>query len=351
MGKIPPQENNNWTGYMKAVMPGFLLCLGLGSAARLFDQAAVFEHIIFLNYVLIAILLGLFVRNVIPLPELFNPGIDFSAKICLYIGIVLLGARLNLLEIFSIGASALVMVSISITACILLCGFAVKKFEGSERWGHLLGAGVGVCGISAIIALAPIIKVREREIFAAVGAVLLNDIIILTVLPAIGHQFGWGDILFGFMAGVVPSNTAQCIAIGYAYSDGAGAVATVVKSARNALLPLVVLAMAYAYTKKGLPVGEKISVKLLWTKFPKFIVGLLAAALLNTSGMLTVEAVSIAGSLSSWFFVICFAGIGAGINIKETGKQDLSVMAIGIGMAAIIGIYAFLYSSHILLLQ
>ncbi len=350
MGKLPTKESNSWAGYMKTIMPGFLLCLGLGSAARWFDQSVVFEHIFFLNYVLIAILLGLFVRNIIPLPKTFNPGIDFSARTCLFIGIVLLGARLNLLEIFSVGASALVMVSISITACILICGFAGKKLGSSERCGHLVGAGVGVCGISAIIALAPIIKVREREILAAVGAVLLNDIIILAVLPAVGHQFGWGDTLFGFMAGVVPSNTAQCIAIGYAYSDAAGAVATVVKSARNALLPLVIMAMAYVYTKKGLPVGEKVSVKLLWTKFPKFIVGLLAAALLNTFGLLTADAVSIAGSLSSWFFVICFAGIGAGINIKETGKQDLAVMAIGIGMAAIIGVYAFIYSSHILLL-
>jgi len=292
----------------------------------------------------------LLLRNLRPLPEFFNPGVEFSAKTCLYAGIIFLGARLNLLEIFSVGASAIILVMTSITACLYICGKLTGTTHNNERWGHLIGAGIGVCGISAIIALSPVIKAKEKEMLTAVGAVLLNDIILIVLLPAVGNVFNWGDIFFGYMAGVVSSNTAQSIAIGYSYSDLSGSVTTVVKSVRNALMPLFILGMAYLYSKKGLPVGSRVGPKILWDKFPKFIIWFLLAALLNTFGLITGDTVSIAGEISSWFFVVSFVGIGASIDIRQIGIGDLSILFIGLGMAALVGFYAFIYINYILLL-
>ncbi|MGM0652807.1 MAG: YeiH family protein [Bacillota bacterium] len=340
---------NKWFN-LKAVFPGLLTCLMLGVFSRWLDQVALPRDFHIINYVLIAILLGLLIKNLLSLPESFIPGIEFSAKTCLYAGIIFLGARLNLLEVFSVGASAIILVMISITACLYICGRLIGITHNNERWGHLVGAGIGVCGISAIIALSPVIKAKEKEILTAVGAVLLNDIILIFLLPAIGNVFNWSDSFFGYIAGVVPSNTAQSIAIGYSYSDLSGMITTVVKSVRNALMPLFILVMAYLYSKKGLPVGSKISLKILWDKFPKFIIGFLFAVLLNTFSLFTPEMVGIAGEISAWFFVVSFVGIGASIDIKQISIRDLSILFIGLGMAALVGVYAFMYTSYILLL-
>ena len=302
------------------------------------------------NHVLIAILLGLILRNLLGIPRVFSSGIEFCTRICLYIGIVLLGASLNLHEIFSVGATAIIMVAVSITFSIIIGGWLVKRISGNERWGHLIGVGIGVCGVSAIIALAPAIKARQKEIFTAIGIAILNDVMVLAALPLVAHAMGWSDLLAGFIAGAVPANTAQAIAIGHAYSDTAGAIATIVKSARNTLLPVVVVVMTYIYIRKGLPVGEKIRPGLLWSKFPKFIVGLLIAASLSTAGLISPQGIAAAKTLSSWFFVLCFVGIGAGINLKDLGRHELGVIAFGFLMTIIVGFYAYFYSTLILML-
>lgn len=348
MAKMPSTKYSSWYSYLLGILPGFGLCLVLGIIARWIEFRIVPDQLFIVNYVLIAILFGLIVKNVFPLSNKFNDGIDFSTKICLYIGIVLIGAGLNIAKIFTVGSAAILMVAISITFCITICGLIAKKIGAGERWGHIVGTGIGVCGVSAIIALAPAIKAKEKEILTAIGAALLTDIMVLIALPVIGHSLSWSDNLAGFIAGAVPSNTAQCIAIGHAYSEPAGIIATIVKSVRNALMPVVILVMTYIYTLRGLPVGEKVRIALLWKKFPKFIVGFLIVATLNTIGLLTPQGVSIAKNISTWFFVVCFVGIGAGINLKDLGKRDLSIIGFGFLMTVILWIYAYLYGKFIL---
>lgn len=350
MPQIPGPGYGSWTEYLVDILPGVIFCVVLGYISRVIDDHLVPEHMFYMNYVMIAIILGLAARNLTPFPRALASGVDFSTKIFLYTGVVLLGAGLDLVQIFSVGYTAIAMVSISIALCILLCGALARWIGAGSRWGHLVGAGIGVCGVSAIMALAPAIRARKREIVTAIGAALVTDLLVLVTLPTLGRTLGWSDMLAGFFAGVVPSNTAQCIAIGHAYSDAAGAIATIVKSARNALMPAVILIMTYVYTARGLPVGEKARLGLLWSKFPKFIVGLLIAAAARTFGLLGSETVTAARSASTWLFVFCFVGIGAGIDIRDLGRQDLKVIGFGFLATIALGLYAYFYSRIILTL-
>jgi uncharacterized integral membrane protein (TIGR00698 family) len=349
LAKLPAEKYGSWVNYLSKVMPGLIFCFILGALAKWIDANVIPAQLFVVNYVLIAIVFGLFIRNIVPNLERLDDGIDFASKICLYIGIVLMGARLNLIETFSVGGIAIIMVAISISMCIYVCGWMGKKIFSNERWGHLVGIGIGVCGISAIIALAPVIKAKQREILAAIGAALLSDVMVLLLLPTIGHLMGWGDTLAGFIAGVVPANTAQSIAIGYAYSEPAGMIATIVKSARNALLPIVILLMTFIYTRRGLPVGEKFHVRILWVRFPKFVLGLLITATIGTLGFISKEGLDLSRDLSNWFFVTCFVGIGAGIDIKSINAQDIAIIGSGVLMTLIIGLYAYYFSTLILL--
>jgi len=350
LATVPSENHNSWGDYIRSIIPGLLFCIILGAIALWIDANIVPDELFIVNYVLVAILLGLVVKNILPGLKLLEPGIAFSARICLYIGVVLLGAGLNLFQIFQVGANAIVMVAISITLCIGICGWLGKKLFNNERWGHLVGTGIGVCGVSAVMALAPAIQAKEREIIAAISAALLTDILVLIALPTIGHPLNWSDTLAGYLAGIVPSNTAQCIAIGYAYSDAAGVIATIVKSARNAFMPIVILVLTFIYTRRGLPVGQKVGAYLLWSKFPKFIFGLMLAATIGTMGLISAEGIALASTLSKWFFVVCFVGIGASVDIKLLGNQDLAVISFGFLMTIILGVFAYLYSTAILML-
>lgn len=335
----------NWNRYLTKILPGLIFCIVLGLLSRWIS--ANIELFIF-NYVIVAILLGQIVKNIIPKSEFLDDGVDFAARVCLYIGIVLLGAQMNLIKIFTVGGTAIFAVAISITGSIWLCGWLGKKIFSNERLGHLVGAGFGVCGISAIIALSPVIKAKDRETMTAVGAALLADIMVLLLLPLIGHALAWSDTMAGFITGVAASNTAQCVAIAHAYSEAAGAVATIVKSVRNAFIPVVILVMTLLYTRRGLPVGERFQAGMLWAKFPKFVIGFLIAAAMSTLGLISSQGIDMSRDLSTWFFVTCFVGIGAGIDLKSIGARDLSVISLGLVIPLILGVYALLLSMYVL---
>jgi uncharacterized membrane protein YadS len=118
--------------------------------------------------------------------------------------------------------------------------------------------GSGVCGISAIMALAPVIKAREKNILTAIATALLTDVSVLLALPLIVFMSGISVIFAGYWAGAFASNAVQSIATGFAVSETAGQVATVTKTTRNAMMAMLVLLVAYYYARRELLIGVKV---------------------------------------------------------------------------------------------
>ncbi len=345
MAKLPPDGYNSWGGYIIALVPGLIFCTFLGFFAWMLERV-IQPHFFVLNYVIIAIVLGIAGKNLIlnrlKATRIFQPGIEFCTRVFLMTGVVILGTRMNFMEVTAVGGNALLMVTISIGLGIILGG-VVGRYTIGERGGHLLGIGIGICGVSAIMAAAPVLKAREKEILIALGAVLLTDFLVLFGLPFLAAFWGWGEELAGYFAGTVTANTAQAVAVGHAHSQGAGTIATITKSARNALMPVSILCMGYIYILRGMPTGERISGKILWSRFPKFVLGFLLASLLATLGLIPPETKETLSNLTQWFFVICFAGLGAGIEFSLLGKKDLLPVILGVGIAVLIGFYAFFW--------
>ena len=350
MAKIPPPEYDGWFPYSVRLVPGLLLCVLLGIAAWYLEGVAYGQwgKNIPLNYVIIAILLGMLARNVFKLGERFEEGFAFSTKVFLYIGVVLIGARLNILQILKVGSAALIMVSISITAMVLGAGYISNRYKLGHRVGHLVGTGIGVCGVSAIIATAPAIKATDKELLIAIGASLLTDVMCLLGIPLLGHYFGWNDTFVGYLSGTVPSNTAQCIATGFAFSDTAGSVATITKSARNALMPVLILVLVYHYTRQGLPVGEKVRLGILWSKMPKFVLGFITLSLMATLDMFSAEMVKTMKHIYMWLFSFCFVGIGASVDFREFKRRDLAPIVAGFVLTFVLFFYAYGFAGYVL---
>lgn len=341
MAKLPPKKYASWSQYLISILPGFLLAL-IG-AVIVWYLSAVTPANWPVNYVLYAIILGMILRNVLKLPALFKEGLGFSSKILLFMGVIFLGGTINFAVIISTGPHAVILAVLAVTAMITLSYLLGKLFGLPEDSKALLGIGMGVCGVSAIVALTPVIKAKERYVLTAIVASLLNSVILLFVIPLLVHWTAMPELLAGYWSGAISSNTAQAIATGFAIGEEAGTIATITKTARNALMAFAILFFAYLYTRKGLPIGVKLRPILIWEKFPKFIFGLLIMSLLSTFGLFSPEVTGQFKDLSRWCFMICFVGMGYEISFRDLKLNDLKPVLFGLILSVILVLIVYLY--------
>lgn len=302
-------------------LPGIaVLCFGALSARLL-------SAVIGVNELLLAIGLGVLMTNTVGVPDLFESGIG-THSIWLAAGIVLLGASLTVGAVLEIGSVVLVLLLVAVTATVLLVEGIARNTAGiAERFGSLLAAGAGICGVSAVIAVGGSIRAKETEIAYAAGVVLLIDAITIVVYPIVGSALGLPGTVFGIWAGISMLSTGPVVAVGFAHSDIAGQWATMTKLARNALIGAVAIGYAWYYTRRGS--GGAVSFGTLWSKFPKFVVGFIAFIALASAGVFSPEEQASIASAVDWLFLLAFVGLGTEIRIgslRRTGVAPLLVV-------------------------
>src|SRR5712671_1804019 len=137
--------------------------------------------------VMIAIVVGILVSNVWSLPKTLQPGIKFSVKKVLPLGIVLLGARLNFLDLLKVGFEGLVLSVLETLVALLLFILLTKLLKLPQKLGTLLGVGTAICGGTAIVATAPVIEAEEKDVVFSVATVTLLGLVGMFALPVLGH--------------------------------------------------------------------------------------------------------------------------------------------------------------------
>lgn len=316
------------------ILPGILLLASVGYTAKVLERTvntyAKTHHWIFPNieYVLWAILIGLVISNTLAIPKIFHAGIA-TYEFWLKLGIVLLGARFVLADILKLGGISLGLVVVEIALSLALMTFLGKIFKLKPKLTSLLAIGSSICGVSAIIAAKGAIDADDEDSSFAIAAILALGALALFTFPAIAHGLHMNDVSYGLWAGLGVDNTAEATAAGALYSDAAGKVAVLAKTARNAMIGFVVLAYAIYWAGRG--EAENITNKalFLWKKFPKFILGFLLVSLLVGFHFFDKSQVMSLGNLSKWAFLLTFAGVGLRTNFREMSKQGLRPFIVG----------------------
>jgi uncharacterized integral membrane protein (TIGR00698 family) len=316
------------------IVPGILLLAGIGYAAKILEHSvnayAKARHWTFPNieYVLWAILIGLVISNTLSIPRIFQSGIA-TYEFWLKLGIVLLGARFVLSDVMKLGGISLGLVVIEITLSLALMTFLGRLFKLKAKLTSLLAIGSSVCGVSAIIAAKGAIDADDEDASFAMAAILALGALALFTFPVIAHGLHMNDVSYGLWAGLGVDNTAEATAAGALYSDAAGKVAVLAKTARNAMIGFVVLAYAIYWANQGK--AEKVTNKaaFLWKKFPKFVLGFLLMSLLVGFHAFNKGQVASLGNLSKWAFLLTFAGVGLRTNFREMSKQGLRPFIVG----------------------
>jgi len=323
------------------LIPGVALLAVIGYAGKFLEQNlgayAKSHHWVFPNieYVLWAILLGLFISNTIGLAKIFQPGVA-TYEFWLKAGIVLLGSRFLLGDVLKLGGVSLILVAIEILGALAFMTLLGRLFHLRPKLTTLLAVGSAVCGVSAIIATKGAIDADDEDSSFAIAAILALGALALFTFPLIGHSLHLTDQAYGLWSGLAVDNTAEAAAAGALYSDAAAKLAVLVKTTRNAMIGFVVLAYAIYWASQGQAkaVGNKAA--FLWQKFPKFVLGFILISILSTYHFFSKDQNLALANLSRWAFLLTFAGVGLRTNFREMRKQGLRPFAVGaIGEVAI----------------
>lgn len=157
------------------------------------------------------------------------PGIKFTSKKILKFAIILLGASLNIRTVLTVGRFSLTVMVFTLATCFGLGALIGKALGLNWKTSSLINAGTGICGGSAIAAIAPVIEATDMDIAYGLSATFLFDTVMIVVFPILGHWMGLSDAAFGLWAGTAVNDTSSVVATGYAFSEAAGDFATMVK--------------------------------------------------------------------------------------------------------------------------
>ena len=223
-------------------------------------------------------------------------------------------------------------------------GYFIRKIFGLNwKLSNLISAGTGICGGSAVAAIAPVIDADDKDVAFAMSSTFLFDMAMVALYPIMGRLLGMSDIAYGIWAGTSVNDTASVVASGYAFSELAGDFATMVKLTRTLAIIPTVLVFAYIGTrikKKELQAsGDGKKVKL--TKIiPWFIGGFLLLAILNSVGCIPVAAAGVIKGTSKFLMVTALAAIGLNTSLVDFKKAGLRPMFYGITIDTLVTLTA-----------
>lgn len=320
--------------------PGIALAASVALAATLLGT--VLPSVI--GATVVAILVGIAIGSVVRTPAI-RPGLRFAVTWLLRIGIVLLGAELSISAVLDVGLSMLALVVALVGGVLAIAWIGARALGIEPGLGLLLGVGTAICGNTAIIATAPIIGARERDVGFAVATITLCGLVAVVAYPAIGHALGMTDAAFGRWSGAAVNDTSQVVATSLAYSDPAGEVAIVVKLMRNTLMAPVLLAVGAWYAAGR--AGEGPARGGLRQAVPWFVLGFVGMAALSSIGVLNAAIGEtglreIASVAARALILVALAALGISTQVGELRRVGLRPLAFGASLATILAVTSLL---------
>lgn len=236
----------------------------------------------------VAVVLGLVIANTARLPAALRPGIDFARNKVLRLGIVLVGIKLSVVDVLKVGSVGIPLVMALVAFALVASLWIARRVGISPELGSLAAASTSICGITATLAVAPVVEADEKEVAYTVANVTLFGLVAMLVYPYLAHAL-FGDVsgAAGLFLGTSIHDTSQVMGAAISYQEvfqdeRAMQVATVAKLTRNAMLVAVVPLIAFLHARaSGKGSGERRSLAKL---FPVFIFGFVALSLLRTAG-------------------------------------------------------------------
>ncbi len=273
-----------------------------------------------LETVIFCLFLGLAIRNFIKLPEWFYGSL--SSEFFVKIGLVLLGISVIFSDILKSGSLGLIQSLIVVLSVWYFSFWLCRKLKVDKEMSMMLSSAVSICGVSAAIATSGAIKGDSKKLSLVVSLVLITAIPMMIFMPWIAHKLGLSQEVTGAWLGGTIDTTGAVVASGSLVGETALKISTIVKFSQNVLLGIAAFAISiyWSYTRKEVDKEEKPTLKVIWERFPKFVLGFILVSVIFSffvSPEVTNAVKPQLKNLQGLWFALAFTCIGLETNFRD----------------------------------
>ena len=334
------------------ILPGIILAFVLYTLSQGFNNIIGIELLGYnkspISTAMIAILLGMFFGNVFKIRDSFQIGLDFTREYILKLGIIFLGIQLKPFEFLDFGKIAIPLIIVCIISVLVVIKLLIKKLKIPTRMAYLISIGSTVCGTTAIMATAPVIKANKNEVSYAIANITLFGILSMLIYPYFANFYFEGEsLLAGLFLGTSIHETSQVAAAGLIYEQQFNSpdtlnVATVTKLIRNTFLIVMIPLFAFLYNR-GQTREKNYSILSI---FPYFVLAFVAMIIFRNVGdqifINTInnwnEAIDVIKFFSKVFLTMAMAAIGLSTNLKDIKSMGYKPFVVGFIAMITVGI-------------
>lgn len=270
----------------------------------------------------------------------FRPGIALSGKQVLQLAVIILGTGLSLERIVTTGAASLPVMLGTMTAALVGSWLFGKLLKVHGDLRTMIGVGTGICGASAVAAVAGVLDAGELDVAYAISTIFMFNVIAVVLYPSIGLALHMSQHSFGLWAGTAINDVSSVVAASYTYGHAAGNYAVIVKLTRTTLIiPIALFLAGVRMVRTRRQQAEGATVRVNWVKLvPWFIVFFLLAAVANTLGAFSALTQKDLGDVALFLIVMALTGIGLSAQFGAMRKTGVRPLVLGALLWATVGL-------------
>lgn len=287
-----------------------------------------------IEYVVFALLIGLVISNTIGVPNWLRPAVQ--TEFYIKTGLVILGAGLLFHEVLQAGFLGIFQAVLVIFVVWYSCFWLARKLAVDDEFGAMLATAVSICGVSAAIAACGAIKGDKKKLSYVASLVLIVAVPMMIIMPWVAKSTGMNDLVAGAWLGGTLDTSASVVAAGALVSDAAMKTGVIVKFSQNALIGVAAFLLAIWWAlRAGAETGERPSAGVIWERFPKFVLGFVAASVIFSFFLadgLVRGALGTLNEIRTWWFALAFVSIGLEtrfIELASTGRGRPALAFLG----------------------
>ncbi|HCU44460.1 YeiH family protein [Sphingobacterium faecium] len=280
-----------------------------------------------LEAVIFSLAIGLAISNLFNLPDWFKNAL--STELYVKIGLILLGTTVIFGDILKAGSLGLIQALVVVISVWYFAFWICKKLKIDKEMSLMLSSAVSICGVSAAIATSGAIKGDSKKLSYVISLVLITAIPMMIFMPYLAELMGLSQQVTGAWLGGSIDTSGAVAASGSLVGEEALKISTIVKFSQNVLLGIAAFAISiyWSYSKSvdDETKKEKPTLKIIWERFPKFVLGFIFASLLFSFFISPETNTEIKGSLKfiqGLWFTLAFTSIGLETNFKDLFQQD-----------------------------
>jgi uncharacterized integral membrane protein (TIGR00698 family) len=304
-----------------------------------------------LEYVIFALILGILIRTLIGVPKWLEQALQ--SEFFIKTGLVLLGTSIIFGDIIKAGSLGLIQALIVVLAVWYFAYWIAKWFRIDEELSLMMSSAVSICGVSAAIATCGAIQGDGKKLSYVVSLVLLVALPMMVFMPFIAQSLQLSPAVAGAWIGGTIDTTGGVVATGAQLGEEALRVCTIVKLSQNVLLGIAALAISFFWMVRKQPQGvaTHVSWRLIWERFPKFVLGFLAASLLYSfvlPGETIAQTKDLIKGIQTALFALAFVSIGVETDLSLLVKTGNGKPALVFVIAQVFNIFFTLGIAYLL---